>query len=181
MVACADLHALDVVGHRDLLGARMERARVVHEGEAELDVLHLRLGVLAVPGVDRLRAALGVREQERQLAGADHREAARLVARIDVGEVGDAVARHVVMVERLAQLLRRVDLVPDGAVRRLLDRGAPLLQRLLQRVRRRHPVRQLEVERLLLSACGRRGREREAGRGDDERVAQPWRLHRILL
>ena len=38
--------------------------------------------------------------------GADDREAARLIARIDVGHVGDAVARHVVVVERLAELLR---------------------------------------------------------------------------
>ena len=53
------------------------------------------------------RAALGVGDQERQLAGADDREAAGLVAGIDVGEVGDAVARHVVVVERLAELLRR--------------------------------------------------------------------------
>ena len=76
------------------------------EGEAELHVLHLARGVFAVPGVERLRAALGVRHQERQFAGGDDREAAGLVAGIDVGEVGDAVARHVVMVERLAELLR---------------------------------------------------------------------------
>ena len=42
-----------------------------------------------------------------KFAGADDREAAGLIARIDVGDVGDAVARHVVMVERLAELLRR--------------------------------------------------------------------------
>ena len=35
------------------------------------------------------------------------REAARLVARIDERDVGDAVARHVVVIGRGAQLLRR--------------------------------------------------------------------------
>jgi len=34
------------------------------------------------------------------------RKAAGLVAGIDVGHVGDAVARHVVMIERLAELFR---------------------------------------------------------------------------
>ena len=52
-------------------------------------------------------AALGVRHQERHFAGGDDREAARLIARVDVGQVGDAVARHVVVVERLAELLGR--------------------------------------------------------------------------
>ena len=32
----------------------------------------------------------------------------------------------------------------------LLDRGAPFLQRLLQRMRRRHPVRELQLEGLFL-------------------------------
>ena len=57
------------------------------------------------------RAALGARHQERQFAGGDDREAAGLIAGIDVSEVGDAVARHVVMVERLAELLRGIDFV----------------------------------------------------------------------
>ena len=73
----------------------------------------------------RANAALGVADQERQLAGGDDREAAGLVAGIDVGDVGDAVARHVVMVERLAELLRGKDLVFDGAVRGLLDSRRP--------------------------------------------------------
>ena len=64
-------------------------------------------GIFAVPGVDRADAAMGIADQERQFAGGDDREAAGLIAGIDVGEVGDAVARHVVMVERLAELLRR--------------------------------------------------------------------------
>ena len=115
--------------------------------------------------------ALRVGDQERQFAGADDREAARLVAGIDVGEVGDAVARHVVMVEGLAELLRRIDLVLDGAAGGLLDRGAPFLERLLQRMRRRHPVRQLELEGLVLgeagggrAATGRRQRARKRER-----------------
>ena len=85
----------------------VEGAGVVHEGEAELHVLHLLGRVLAVPGVDGGGAALGVGEQEGQRGAGHDREAARLVARVDVGEVGDAVARHVVVVEGLAQLLRR--------------------------------------------------------------------------
>ena len=47
----------------------------------------------------------------------DHREAAGLVAGIDVGHVGDAVARHVVVVERLAELLGRKDRGLDRAAR----------------------------------------------------------------
>ena len=81
------------------------------------------------------RAALGVRDQERQFAGGDDREAAGLIAGIDVSEVGDAVARHVVMVEGLAELLGRIDLVVQRAAGVLLDRGAPFFQRLLQRMR----------------------------------------------
>ena len=38
---------------------------------------------------------------------AHHREAAGFIAGIDVHDVGDAVARHVVVVERLAELLCR--------------------------------------------------------------------------
>ena len=72
------------VGQHDLL-AGVEGAGIVDEGEAELHVLHLLGRVLAVPGVDRGRAALGVGEQEGQRRGGDDREAARLVARIDVG------------------------------------------------------------------------------------------------
>ena len=71
-----------------------------------MHVLHLGAGVFAIPLVERLRAALGVRHHERQIAGVDDREAARLVAGADVGDVGDAVARHVVVVEGLAELLR---------------------------------------------------------------------------
>ncbi len=48
-----DLHALDVVGHDDLLGPRMKRRRRMDEAEAELDVLHLLLGIFPVPGVER--------------------------------------------------------------------------------------------------------------------------------
>src|SRR5450830_16222 len=131
------------------------------EGEAELDVLHLLFGVFAVPGVETHRTALGGGDEERQFSGGDDREAAGLVARVDVGDVGDTVARHVVMVEGFAELLGRIDLVMQRAPGLLLDRGAPIFQRLLQRMRRRYPVRQLELESLFL-------RER-AGRGADER------------
>src|ERR1043165_7663237 len=140
--------------HRDLLGLGMERARIMEEREAELHVLHLLLGIFAVPLVERAGAFLGVRHHERQVAGVDDREAAGLVAGADVGDVGDAVARHVVMVERLVELLRGKHLRLDGAVRGLLDRAAPVLERLLQRMRRRHPVRQAQLKGLVLRGRG---------------------------
>ena len=154
----SDLHALDVAGHHDLLGLGVERAVVVHEAEAELDVLHLGAGVLAIPLVERLRAALGIRHHEGEIAGVDDGEAARLIARADVGDVGDAVARHVVVVEGLAELLRRKHGKRHGAVGGRLHRAAPVLQRLLQRMRRRHPVRQLQVNRLVLRSHRRSDR-----------------------
>src|SRR4051794_18912335 len=113
----------------------------MNEGEAELDVLHLLLDIFPVPGVERHRAALGIRHQERQFAGTDDRETSRLIARIDVSHISDAVARHVVMVERLAELLRRENLGFDGAAGFLLYRGAPVLQPFLQRMRGRYPMR----------------------------------------
>ncbi len=155
--------------------------RIEDEREAVLHVLHLAHRVFAIPGVDRANARLGVPDQERQLAGGDDREAPGLIARIDVGEVDDAVARHVVVVERLAELLRRIDLGLDGAVRGLLDRCPPFLHRLLQRMRRRHPVRELEVEGLVLGAGGGRcEQQRSTGhqccnrqRGRPERGERP--------
>src|SRR5258708_16724424 len=114
----------------------MPRQGVKDEGEAVFDVLHLGRGILAIPGVDRTIAALGVANQERQLARRDNREASGLVAWIDIGEIGDAVARHVVMIERLAELLGGKDLRLERAVRVLLDGSPPFLHRLLQWVRR---------------------------------------------
>src|SRR3974390_903553 len=112
-----------------------------------------------------LRPALRVGDQKRELAGRDDRKAARLVAGIDVSEVGNPVARHVVMVERLAELLRGVDLVMDRAAGILFDRRAPILQRLLQRMRRRYPMRNFQIEGLLLrkrpaAKCERCGENR---------------------
>ena len=143
------------------------------ESQAELDVLHLLLGIFPVPGVERHRAALGVRHQERQFARADDREPAGLIAGVDVGDVGDAVARHVVMVECLAELLGGKDLVFDGAAGFLFDCAAPVLEGLLQRVRGRHPVRQFQFEGLFL-----RQRRRDAG-GQQQR--QEHLLHRQSL
>src|SRR5262245_51147958 len=97
----------------------MERNRIVYEGEAELDVLHLLRGVFAIPGVERLRAAFRVGHQERQLAGADDRKTSGLIAGIDVSEIGNAVTRHVVVVECLAELLGRIDLGLDRKSTRL--------------------------------------------------------------
>src|SRR5450759_1588067 len=159
MVACAGRIFMPLMSAG--LAGRMNCARIVHEGEAELDVLHLLGRVFAIPGVERDRAALGVRHQERQFAGGDDREAAGLIAGVDVSEVGDAIARHVVMVEGLAELLGGIDLVFDGAAGVLLHGGAPFFQRLLQRVRRRHPVRELEFEGFILGE--RRGRRADQG------------------
>src|SRR5262245_46446201 len=128
----------------------MEGPRIVHEGETELHVLHLAIGVFAIPGVERLRTALGVADQERQFTSANDGKAPWLITRIDIGEIGDAVTRHVIMIEGLPKLLRWKDLVLEGTTGGLLDRCPPLLQCLLQRVRRWHPVRQLQLERLVL-------------------------------
>src|SRR5262245_33880026 len=54
------------------------------------------------------------------------------------------------MVEGLAELLGRKDLVLQAAARSLLDRRPPVLQRLLQGMGGRHPVRELELVRLVL-------------------------------
>src|SRR5262245_15542826 len=91
-------------------GSRMKEKSIFY-------VLHLGRRVFAVPGVDRADAALGVADQERQFAGGDDGEAAGLIAGIDVGEVGDAVARHVVVVEGIAELLGREHFRLDGPVR----------------------------------------------------------------
>src|SRR5262245_4448939 len=139
--------------------------------------------VFAVPDVDRADAALGVADQERQFAGGDDGETAGLIAWIDIGEVGDAVARHVVMVEGLAELLRRKHFRLDGAVRRLLDRRAPFLHRFLQRMRGRHPVRKLELEGLVLSERGGSCDRQRCGCGDqcDNGMLGSTRWHRFLL
>ena len=154
------LHALHVGRHHDLLLGRMERAGIVREGEAVVHVRHLLGGVFAVPRVERRAAGLGVGEEERQLHRAHHREAARLVAGVHVRDVGDAVARHVVMIERLAELLRRIDLHLDRAAGGLLDRGGPGFRRRMHRMRRRHPVSEAPLDRLVLCERGARGGER---------------------
>ena len=117
-------------------------------------VLHLRRRIFAIPGIERRRALARVAEHERHLADGDDRETAGLIAGIDVSDVGDVVARHVVMVERLAELLRRKDRDLDRAVRRLGDIVRPFLGRLGQRVRGRNPERQPEVDLLVLGQRG---------------------------
>src|ERR1051325_958072 len=142
----------------------MDGARIVHECETELDVLHLLGRVFAVPGIERDRTAFCIGHDERQLAGGDDGEATGLIAWVYVGEVGDAVARHVVMVESLAELLRGIDLIVNGAAGLLLHGGAPFFQRLLQRMRWRYAMRQLEFESLFLSLRAG-GAEQHGGRG----------------
>src|SRR5277367_2895831 len=151
------------------------------EGEAEFDVLHLLVGIFAVPGVQPHRAALGVRHQERQFARADDRKSPGLIAGIDVSDVGDAVARHVVVIERLAVLLCRIDAGFDGAARGLLDRGAPILQRLLQGMRCRHPMRYLQLEGFFLRRSRSRADGQQQGQqGFSHRSPSPGRNRALL-
>ena len=91
-------------------------------------------GVLAVPLVERRDAVL-VGQHKRQRTGVDDREAAGLIAGADIGDVGDAVARHVVVIECLAELLGGKHREVQRAARGLVDRCAPVLERLLQRMR----------------------------------------------
>src|SRR5262249_2642378 len=100
-------------------------------------------------------------DQKRQFPGGDDWKAAWLVARVDVGQIGDAVARHIVMIERLAELLRGEDLVLDSSPGRAFDVGAPVFDRLLQRMGRGNPMRQLELDGLVFGKR-RSGRERKA-------------------
>ena len=123
-------------------------------------VLHLRGRIFAIPGIERRRALARVAEHERHLADGDDRETARLIAGIDVSDVGDVVARHVVMIERLAELFRWKDRDLDRAARGLRDILAPGFGRAGQRVRGRDPEREPEVDLLILS---------EGGSGDSER------------
>ncbi len=157
----------------------METAGIVGESEAEFDVLHLGRAIFAVPIVERFGAAFRIGQHERQIGGVKDREAAGLVAGADIGDVGDAVARHVVMVERLAELLRRIDLVFDGAAGILFDRGAPLLHRFLQRMRRRHPVREFQLEGLVLRGGGAEV-EREAEHNEAKQRRRACVTHDIL-
>ena len=155
----------------------MPGQRIEDEREAVFHVFHLVRRVFAVPCVDRADAAVGVSDQKRQLARRDDREAAGLIAGIDVGEIGDAVARHVVMVERLAELLRRKDLVCDGAAGGFLDVGAPVLDCLLQRMRRRYPVRQLELELLVVGRLLRRRGADPKRKSEDSRTTKLKQAH----
>ncbi len=141
----------------------MEGARIVQVHQTHLDVAHLARGVRAVPLVERRRALLGVADQEGQLAGRDDGEAAGRVARVDEGDVGDAVAGHVVMVLGLAQLLRRKDGELQGPVRGLRDRLAPLDDVGVQRVLGRDPVRELELHGLGEGRAGEHGESQDRG------------------
>jgi hypothetical protein len=140
----------------------VQRAHV-QVGEAQLDVLHFVGGVLAVPGVQSGRAGAGLVDEEGQLARGNHREAAGLVTRVHPGHVGNAVARHVVVVGGLAQLLRGKESDLDGALGRGFHRLGPGLKAGLgQRVRAGQPVRELQFNGLVLGlrtqgAGGERG------------------------
>src|ERR1700728_3387930 len=93
----------------------------MNEREAELGVLHFGRRVLPIPFVERERALFAVAEREGKLARRDDRKPAGLIARVHISDVGDAVARHVVMVERLAELFGGKHGSLDGSTRCLLD------------------------------------------------------------
>ncbi len=162
----AHLNAAQILRHHDLL-ARVQGARVVNEGEAEVRILHLGRGVFAIPRVERRSALSRVAEHERHLADGDDRKTARLIAGVDVGDVGDVVARHVVMIERLAELLGGKDRDLDCAVRRFGDIRRPCLGRAGQWMRGRDPEREPEVDLLVLSEGENRGSE---GEDEDQRL-----------
>jgi len=138
------------VGRRQQLFLAVEGAGIVNEGEAVLHVLHLLGRVGAVPRVDGGRTAFAVGEQERQAGAGHHREAPGLVARVDVGHVGDAVLGHVVVIECLAELLGGKQRGRDRAARLFRDVGAPGRERGVQCMLCRHPARKLERDRLVL-------------------------------
>src|SRR4051794_37315598 len=111
----------------------------MNEGKAEMRVLHLRLGILAVERIKRLRAGMAVRERERHLADGDDREPAGLITGIDVRDISDAVARHVVVVEGFAELLGGEDDRLDRSAGGFLDIRRPLLRRGNEWMSRGHP------------------------------------------
>ncbi len=133
----------------------VQRAGIVDECETEVGVLHLGRRIFVVPLVQRQGAFLAVGEHEGKLAGSGDRETTGLIAGIDIGDVGDAVPRHVVMVECLAELFGGKHGNLDGAARGFLDIGGPCLRRRYQRMRRGHPQRHLHVDGLVLRQCRR--------------------------
>src|SRR4051794_25787000 len=97
--------------------------------------------------------------QERNFARRNNWKPARLVAWIHVRKLDDSITRHVVVIERLAQLLRGIDRRFNRASGGLLDRRGPLLHCLLQGMGWRNPMRQLELNDFVL----RRSRKRQRG------------------
>ena len=135
-------------------------------------------GIGAIPRIERARAGFGVGEVERDLAMCNDREAPGLIAGIDVCDVCDAIARHVVVVGRGAQLLRGEDGNGEPAVGRFGDRLSPRHQSgRLQGMLRRHPVGDA-----LLRARIRGHRQRDGARerdGPDARHRLPLDLFRL--
>jgi len=143
--------------------ARVQGARVVREGKAEMHFLHLLGGISPVPGVDGGRTGLGVGDHEGQRGGREDREAARLVAGVDVREIGNAIPRHVVMVKSLAQLLGREQGGVQCAARGFLEALAPGLQRRVEGVLCRDPARELEHHVFVLGLGRRQQAQRQGG------------------
>src|SRR6266851_7992030 len=75
--------------------------------------------------------------------------------------MASATPRHVVMIERLAELFRGKDGRFDRAARLLLDIGGPILGGRHERMGWREPQRDLELDFLVLRRDGRRKDDRD--------------------
>jgi len=166
----AYLDALEIGRDQNFLLA-VQRTGIMDEREAEMGVLHLGRRIFVVPLVQRQRAFLAVGEYEGKLAGGGDRETPGLIAGIDVGDVGDAVACQVVVIERLAELLGGEDHRGDAAVRIRLDRIGPVLDAGLQRVRGRYPMRELELNRFVVG-LGAASQRCQPGQRDQKRACR---------
>ena len=158
----AHLHAFDVGGTHHFF-ARVQGARVVCEGKAEMHFLHFLGGISPVPGINGGGAGLGVGDHEGQRGGCKDWETARLVAGVDVREIGNAITRHVVMVKRLAQLLGGEQGSVQCAARGLFETFTPGLQRRVEGVLCRDPARELEHHVFVLGLGRRQQAQRQGG------------------
>ncbi|MNY36068.1 hypothetical protein D3C86_1705280 [compost metagenome] len=74
----------------------------------------------------RCTALIAIRQDKGELDRPQNREATRLVARIDPGDIRHAIAGHIVVILGRAQLLCWVELELDGAARSLGNRFRPV-------------------------------------------------------
>ena len=69
-------------------------------------VLHLHGRIFSIPGVERRCTLAGI-AKVKGISPMPISGTAGLIPWVDIGDIDDAVARHIVMVERLAELFRR--------------------------------------------------------------------------